>query len=1691
MLDGRRAHDEIAGLLRDIVAEFAAALGRADVVAERCERLRSCLHRPPERVDRAALRVLAPFLRRRGGDLVQPVATLFEELLPAAADPWPLVRALVDARDAPVVARGVERLAEIMATRPPAKRERIVRFLADAAEAEGSPLVEPATLALLGPVLRRLLEAGPLASGEKDSLRACVVGASDVAVRRLAARVLDAEGVDAGVAARQLLSPDDHDFLAPLLAYTRATHADLVEIVPVPGRRPPSAASLRDAAALLGEAALRTLAAEIGWLRLNAGIRVVRQVALSVDGCFPILASPAEAEVLADGVDARIVGRPVLVVAQGERAAAARGASGETERVRRFRAYGLLHAGVLQDFLDFTPLTRARATTMVGRMDVLVTEHGGLFAEVADECAILADVYASLRGKILARLASASEDAVLDAESTRLVQSFEDPSTLTEVRTLHGLKRYLHQRSLRLASRLLPARASTDRTVDLLRMDGDKIGARVPTLRWADFEPSLARVKEGTLPHAIDLVVDALARPLLHDHREFPSVRAFLYGTEAHYYFSYWSHPVFLRVDYSPPLRGGLVDLEYFGVSKSTLGQHPAPDLDALRAFLHALELDVAIEATHVHARYDKERALDAGDVSEKAAAVLRLAPYLMDLDWIVGSLRLPLDARRRVAAAWARAFASRGVIPVAALLTADRTGVLAGYEEGPSGRRERVWSGAGECPDRFAAKPSEDALARWAHSLRRLGLDAAAAATRELRSFDQLHVERAVLRPMREAIARGQLRDDGDSVQTCGEDLYREEHEAELFAERLRSGQGLGTLVRFARLLAPVERSLRFTTTGTVQGCEVQRAPVALPGQAWGVFVLRDGGGIARLAMVASNAAPCRRRASASLPWSANVLADPRDVVARLREANLVDTAPAGTEESDEDEARRVRALLREESAAPAFAPPRGSRVVTGTRVSLGRVAGRARLGLRRRAPADVEGCVLFAPSVAPVDYPLLHRAAAIVSTGGGALSHAGLVANQLGKPALVVPGAWRAAADGSLSLSFDVLEWSDETREIDGLRVTIRRDLGTRELRLLEDDLVVVDADGGRIEILGAGRLALAFHDDFRRFHREGEDLARARDEREVLVRRGRSLRTQRRLEEELATMEDGLLACHAVREILLGPLVADADAGGAAAMRSSFLRRLLANPTVGAAAAAHLASLIEDLRRRERASRDRARRQIPDAETVAEVVLLRLDARRLAETLAGAIASLPGEAPAGAADAAAAADLDSLDRLARARLHGIRRALVARVAEARGEARMRHDGAALERVDRLLGVSSPRRRAGRAVRDAAERAGVERASTLAGRLVLDGRDGGAELAGAIGPKAGSLGEIASILGPARVPRWFAVTDAAFRRMLASAVDVDGSQTTLEAEVRDTLARSDLDPARRAAAVRGLFEATLLPDDVEAALESAYGELARDSAGEAGPATPSEARPEEPCVAVRSSAREEDLEGESRAGEFETYLGVRGRRELSRHVRLVWAGLWTERAIRTRALLGRSAFDVGGGVIVQRVADARVSGVLQTIDVAGGQPRELVVDVGLGLGEGVVSGAVATDEIRVARGGSGSALRFRYITRDKTEQVVFDRRGGLGTVRVPTRSHQRLRPALEYVELEELVRAALALEDAWGHPLDIEFAFEGSELRILQARPVSAFFAALRATLDRHPLATRRAAAPGSRGELRHDPS
>ena len=205
--------------------------------------------------------------------------------------------------------------------------------------------------------------------------------------------------------------------------------------------------------------------------------------------------------------------------------------------------------------------------------------------------------------------------------------------------------------------------------------------------------------------------------------------------------------------------------------------------------------------------------------------------------------------------------------------------------------------------------------------------------------------------------------------------------------------------------------------------------------------------------------------------------------------------------------------------------------------------------------------------------------------------------------------------------------------------------------------------------------------------------------------------------------------------------------------------------------------------------------------------------------------------------------------------------------------------------------------------------------------------------------------------------------------------------------------------------------------------------------------------------AVAVRSSAVAEDGTEHSFAGIYESVLGVRKEDRLWNAVRQVWAGAFGERAMSYRRRLGLMAADCGMAVIVQQMIDARRSGVCFTCNPVTGAADEIVIHSLFGMGEGLVSGGLPADSFVVAK----STRKVRSEVIQKSEQLVPDDGSG-GLRRIDVEESERGRASLSEEQIGTVVDAALAIEEYFGEPQDIEFCFDAAgELFILQARPVT----------------------------------
>ncbi|MCZ0951771.1 MAG: phosphoenolpyruvate synthase, partial [Rhodospirillaceae bacterium] len=311
-------------------------------------------------------------------------------------------------------------------------------------------------------------------------------------------------------------------------------------------------------------------------------------------------------------------------------------------------------------------------------------------------------------------------------------------------------------------------------------------------------------------------------------------------------------------------------------------------------------------------------------------------------------------------------------------------------------------------------------------------------------------------------------------------------------------------------------------------------------------------------------------------------------------------------------------------------------------------------------------------------------------------------------------------------------------------------------------------------------------------------------------------------------------------------------------------------------------------------------------------------------------------------------------------------------------------------------------------------------------------------------VGGKNASLGEMIGHLDKLgiRVPEGFATTSHAFSQFLA--------QDGLDASIHSLLDDLDVDDTaaltHTGARIRQMILGASLPPDLRDAVGAAWKQLTNG---------------EDISVAVRSSATAEDLPEASFAGQQDTLLNVTGLDNVIAGIHRIYASLFNDRAIAYRVHQRFDHRQVSLSVGVQRMvrADLACSGVLFTLDTESGFRDLVLITSSYGLGETIVQGAVNPDEFYVykpALAGGHHAIVRRNLG-SKSVKMVHADRGEERVATVPVPDEDRCRFSLSDEEIHSLARQAVAIENHYGQPMDIEWGKDGrtGELFILQARP------------------------------------
>ncbi len=290
-------------------------------------------------------------------------------------------------------------------------------------------------------------------------------------------------------------------------------------------------------------------------------------------------------------------------------------------------------------------------------------------------------------------------------------------------------------------------------------------------------------------------------------------------------------------------------------------------------------------------------------------------------------------------------------------------------------------------------------------------------------------------------------------------------------------------------------------------------------------------------------------------------------------------------------------------------------------------------------------------------------------------------------------------------------------------------------------------------------------------------------------------------------------------------------------------------------------------------------------------------------------------------------------------------------------------------------------------------------------------------------VGGKGANLGEMSNNGFP--IPPGFCITAQAYEKFIELAGIKDEIASILDIDVEDT---AELQKASEK--IEKLILASEMPADIRQDIIDAY---------------------EKDFVAVRSSATAEDLPEASFAGQQATYLNVKGDADVLEYVQKCWASLFTARAIYYRVKNNFDHMDVLISVVVQKMINSDYAGVMFTANPVTNDLKEMVIEGSFGLGELVVSGSVTPDNYVVVK--DPLAIKDVYVA-EKKKAMYRDVDGKNYEKELGEEANKQV---LSEKEILELARMGLKIEEHYGKPQDIEWAYEDGKLFITQSRPIT----------------------------------
>ena len=207
---------------------------------------------------------------------------------------------------------------------------------------------------------------------------------------------------------------------------------------------------------------------------------------------------------------------------------------------------------------------------------------------------------------------------------------------------------------------------------------------------------------------------------------------------------------------------------------------------------------------------------------------------------------------------------------------------------------------------------------------------------------------------------------------------------------------------------------------------------------------------------------------------------------------------------------------------------------------------------------------------------------------------------------------------------------------------------------------------------------------------------------------------------------------------------------------------------------------------------------------------------------------------------------------------------------------------------------------------------------------------------------------------------------------------------------------------------------------------------------------------------VAVRSSATAEDGADHAWAGQLSSYLNTTDE-NLLEMVQNCWASLFTPRAIFYRFEKGLDATHISVAVVIQKMINSEKSGIAFSVHPVTEDYNQIIIEAGLGLGEAIVSGSVTPDSYVITKQPQ-NIIDINVNTQNKAlyRSATLDTDHGFNEWRdLPT--DQAETQVLNKNQITELSDIIVNIENHYGFPCDIEWAFENDTFYIVQSRPIT----------------------------------